>query len=172
VASCGGVQLDEQGKVVNSIVRAVSQIQPPAEVQNDTANATATLFDQGTSIGRLLQAATISDASAESLRRLFLQPEDLAPVALPGVELRAADFERCEEGHTGLLCTTCETGFTRTGSFRCRECAGRTFIIVVMVLIVLLMLAIVGFVIKRTLMTKEREGRIEVMIMKIGVSHL
>ena len=41
-----------------------------------------------------------------------------------------------------------------------------------MVLIVLLMLTIVGFVIRRTLMTKEREGRTEVMIMKIGVSHL
>ena len=41
-----------------------------------------------------------------------------------------------------------------------------------MVLIVLLMLAIVAFVIRRTLKTKEREGKTEVMIMKIGVSHL
>jgi len=40
-----------------------------------------------------------------------------------------------------------------------------------MVLVVILMMAIVAFVIRRTLMTKEREGRIEVMIMKIGVSH-
>jgi len=41
-----------------------------------------------------------------------------------------------------------------------------------MVLVVILMMAIVAFVIRRTLMTKEREGRIEVMIMKIGVSHM
>jgi len=42
----------------------------------------------------------------------------------------------------------------------------------IVVIVVILMLAIVGFVIRRTLMTKEREGRVEVMVMKIGISHL
>jgi len=77
---------------------------------------------------RRLQSATVGLVNDEGdrvdeetlLRRIDMDANAFKPIVLPGVELRATDYEQCDEGHTGLLCTTCDNGFTRTGNFRCQ----------------------------------------------------
>jgi len=164
-ASCFGVLLDEQGDAyIRELIAAATS---NATASNSTAATNSTAISSRL---RMLQSTTTSEQ--DLLARLDMTASDFTPVAVPNLVLDAPKIESCGEGLQGQLCTSCANGYTRSGNFSCRKCASRSFIIAVMVLVVILMLAIVGFVIHRTLKTKEREGRIEVMIMKIGVSHL
>ena len=176
--SCFGVQLNEQGQaMIDRFNNDAHGSTNASLLANETTPPRDRLLMTG-GAGRHMQELTeLSEEDAQAdlaarLARLSMKAEDFLPVAVPDLVLNAPSIEDCEDGHSGIMCTKCSQGFTRTGNFRCRRCASRSFILVVMVLVILLMIAIVAFVIRRTLMTKEREGRIEVMIMKIGVSHL
>jgi len=69
------------------------------------------------------EAAAAGEAEATrlaNLARIYMTAADFQEVAVPDLVLTPPEIEGCDEGHDGLLCTTCAQGYTRTGNFRCR----------------------------------------------------
>ena len=81
--------------------------------------------------------------------------------------------EGCIEGHTGVLCTECQLGWARSGTYLCRQCASREFIIVLACVVAVVILAAIGIVIRGTLTSgKSSQNKVEIMVVKIAFSHL
>lgn len=81
--------------------------------------------------------------------------------------------EGCIEGHTGVLCTECQRGWARSGTYLCRQCASREFIIVLACVVAIVILAAIGIVIRGTLTSgRASQNKVEIMVVKIAFSHL
>ena len=134
--SCFGVVLDQSGQaIINSLIQDAEEA-AALDVSNGTRADLG--FNASASVARALQSQRVSASSSsrgsrrvastgevEASRlartmRMSMTAADFQEVAVPDLVLTPPEIEGCDEGHDGLLCTTCAQGYTRTGNFRCR----------------------------------------------------
>lgn len=79
---------------------------------------------------------------------------DLTRMPYPTLVLDPDEQEGCTEGNFGTLCTQCQLNYARSGTFQCRRCADRRYIIALAVIAFCVLIGAIGFVIRGTLMTR------------------
>eukprot|EP00347_Sterkiella_histriomuscorum_P008156 403346168 len=78
----------------------------------------------------------------------------------------------CRESYFGILCSDCETGYSRTGNFECSPCPDKTQNVLRIIAIIIAMIAVIVFLIRSTLNGAAETKNVTSVFQKILLNHI
>ena len=86
--------------------------------------------------------------------------------------LNSTALSGCKEEYTGVLCKTCNDGYTRSGEFACAECWSPGLVLLATIAIGVLGMLVLAYFVRSTIASEGKPSSETIMVLKQVANHM